>query len=310
MSKNYLPYTIDFLNNRQNLHLFGDLYNKFFTTWHEDLKYKTFDGRVDDYLWTTIPPEYLKEKNVIDDKSIKYLYNLDFFRSDNFKKDHDKKHILFSGCSETEGVGGNLEDAWSYMLYNKIKEDEKLSGFFNLGKSGFGYQRIISTLLIYFEKYGTPEYLFILLPNCQRYTKFINDRFTYVQQYPDYYLSSHKDDQIEFTSRETYLTNFIDFIYHWTLFNEFCKLKNIKMFFSCWDYLDSININNSKKFDNFLYYNQKDVDSFIYNYMIKLNNSEINITNLHSKRDGHRGVLMHEFWSDLFYKKYLLDKNV
>ena len=61
------------------------------------------------------------EKHVdVNDKSVEYNLNEDYFRSDNFKKEHDGLHILFSGCSESEGVGANIEYAWTHILYKKI----------------------------------------------------------------------------------------------------------------------------------------------------------------------------------------------
>ena len=71
------------------------------------------------------------DKGIVDDGSVNYYYNTESFRCDEFKKDHDGLHILFAGCSETEGIGGNVEDAWPTMLLNKMKS--KNSGFFNIG---------------------------------------------------------------------------------------------------------------------------------------------------------------------------------
>ena len=48
--------------------------------------------------------------------------NLQGFRSDNFKNNNINLHILFNGCSNTEGYGLLLEETCSKKLYNKIFE--------------------------------------------------------------------------------------------------------------------------------------------------------------------------------------------
>ena len=51
------------------------------------------------------------------DKSVEYKYNDMFFRSDNFITSHDGLHILFSGCSESEGVGDNIENGRLFQVF-------------------------------------------------------------------------------------------------------------------------------------------------------------------------------------------------
>jgi hypothetical protein len=53
---------------------------------------------------------------------IVYKYNNKGFRCEDFTTDRKGMHILFGGCSETEGAANLLEDVWAKVLYNKIKE--------------------------------------------------------------------------------------------------------------------------------------------------------------------------------------------
>ena len=135
--------------------------NDFDKTWFSNFSEEEINKRI----FTATPFE---EELGLDDGTVKYIYNSDFFRCDEFGSYNSKYHVVFGGCSETEGVGGNIEDAWSYMLYSKISKEEKCSGFFNLAKSGWGWSRIILNALIYFKKYGYPDSYFICLPNHQR----------------------------------------------------------------------------------------------------------------------------------------------
>jgi len=250
------------------------------------------------------------EKEISDtDKSVEYKYNDMFFRSDNFTTNHDGIHILFSGCSESEGVGDNIENAWTNLLYNKISQDTKCSGFFNLSRSGWGWSKIIANALIYFEKYGYPDVYFILLPNHQRMHNFIKKNtehsfWKHEQLYPkgSYKKTSNnnKNEKI-FSEEKEYNEDFIKFLLSWKLFNKICTDNNIKLIFSTWDELDSDNIANLNMFDNFL---NMDLSNNCGTYINKwYENNKKTKTDL-KKRDGHNSVIIHNFWADSFYSSW------
>ena len=249
----------------------------------------------------------LSETEIKDtDKSVEYKYNDMFFRSDNFTTSHDGLHILFSGCSESEGVGDNIENAWTNILYNKISQDTKCSGFFNLSRSGWGWSKIITNALIYFEKYGYPDVYFILLPNHQRMHKFYKkdtgDSFwKHEQLYPKgsyAKISNNNNNEKIFSEEKEYNEDFIKFLLSWKLFNKICTDNNIKLIFSTWDELDSDNIANLNMFENFL---NMDLNNNCVTYINKwYESNKKNKTDL-KKRDGHHGVVIHNFWADSFY---------
>lgn len=253
-----------------------------------------------------------------DDKSVQYIYNDNFFRSDNFIKNHEGVHILFSGCSESEGVGSNIENAWTHILYSKISKEINCSGFFNLSRSGWGWSKIVINALIYFEQYGYPDFYFILLPNHLRMHKFFKDgtlsdagelagNWKYLQYYPGGY---SKDKKSNLATEEEYRENFMYFITCWKIFNKVCKDNNIKLFFATWDTVDNEMIQSVNMFDNFInipYKNigdNKEFNNFMINYYKNNQKTKFDI----KKRDGHHGILMHNFWAEQFYKEY--SKNV
>lgn len=294
--------------------VFNDLYgDKFDQSWHE-----TFGGETNK-TYSIVPGE-----RAIDSGDIKYIYNSENFRSDNFTTEHDGKHILFSGCSESEGMGANIEDAWTNILYKKISKEEKCSGFFNLSRGGWGWNKIILNSLIYFKKYGYPNVMFVLLPNCQRKfifskTGFLDDSgnsaglWQYQQKYP--MITKQPNDfraPDRFTDAKQYNEDFLNFLINWKTFNELCKSVNVKLFFATWSDLDAENLFTVNMFNNLVNVvnivnvgTQDQVSKTVSNYYINNNPGKYDI----EKRDGHAGRITHSFWSEQFYKKYKEDNN-
>jgi hypothetical protein len=292
----------DLFNNQVNGEIFNDLLNnKFDLAWHY--------GREKNKKYSIVPPE----NNTEDDGTVIYEYNSELFRSEEFIKSHKGQHILFSGCSESEGVGGNIEDSWTNMLYKKISKEMECSGYFNLSRAGWGWNRIILNSLIYFKKYGYPNIMFILLPNIQRKFDYsidghLNDQgdymgnWKYIQKYPmDSSLKNldPKDLRI-FSSPKEYNEDFVNFLISWKIFNKVCSDNNIKLFFSTWDPMDCKNLINLNIFENFLPVNDYNETKYISQYYASNSKKNTDIF----KRDGHSGRLTHFIWTEKFYEKY------
>jgi hypothetical protein len=264
----------------------------------------------------------ISESNISDnDKSVEYRYNDNFFRSDNFISHHDGMHILFSGCSESEGVGDIIENSWTNILYKKISKDVKCSGFFNLSRSGWGWSKIVINALIYFEKHGYPDFYFVMLPNHLRMHKFFKEgvkndsgeiigNWKYLQYYPQGYYNSKKNISLNSNSEhladeKEYKENFIHFLNSWKLFNKICKDNNVRLIFSTWDTMDHDFIDSVNIFDSFIKMplKSKEFDDFVVQYYKDKKKSKHDI----SKRDGHHGILFHNFWADKFYDVYKME---
>lgn len=113
-----------------------------------------------------ITNEYCKQFGI----TLKDLYsiNSDGLRSDEFSKTHDGKHIVFAGCSATFGEGIPLEHTWAHKTYQKISEQEKVSGYYNIAQSGSSSNWILLQALKYIEFYGVPDVMFINFPEATR----------------------------------------------------------------------------------------------------------------------------------------------
>lgn len=278
--------------------LIEDIKNNWDHIFKKNFNYRKEDGfHITNYL----PVEHILTK--YSDVKVEYRFNNDWFRSDHFTKDHQGAHILFMGCSNTEGLGTDYEKTWAYVLHKEISNSIKTSGYFNLSKSGYGHQQIINNFLVYIKKYGVPEYLFILHPNITRKFDWHQDKdnWQFNQHIPWHTNKFHhvNDDQ----RKRIYLAQrvmFPDWVIQWKLFLEFLKLLDIKFIWSTWDSAENNNIENIKIFnDNFNRIDPLKEEEQIEKYRpdLKLQYGDLEV------RDGHPGYLMQLHWKDSFKKE-------
>ncbi len=267
------------------------LEDKFEYTWH-NADYKNNETKRE---WTIIPGE-----NCEDDGSVIYKYNKDYFRSDEFKRDHSGTHVLFAGDSECEGQGGSMEDAWSYMVYDRLGRFMDIDGFYNLGKASLGWQKVVQNVRTYIRKYGAPDILYILLPNIGRmfHVFDINNPWDYIQKYPKIKSTKFSSNiyQPVGISPEEYKKIFMDFVVSWRLFEDFCESLGIKLIWSTWQDIDNDNFSRLDVFKNFV---SIDGEAILKKILSDNPNGKI-VTALLSKRDGHHGKIVHEYWAKSF----------
>jgi len=228
--------------------------------------------------------------------TVEYKYNSDFFRSDHFKKDHDGLHIVFSGCSNTEGVGANIDKTWSHMLHKNISEKIKTSGYFNLGKGGLGWHNIISNFEVYVNNFGAPDILFVLHPNILR--GYIWDKNLQQWSY----------DQTNPMSKETindqkliklHKENFLNWAVAWNLFIKYCESIGTKILWSTWDLWENQNIIDLGFFGN-TYITIPEPSKDLINEICPQGKCEDGAI---SVRDGHDGFLSQNNWYNGFRKE-------
>jgi hypothetical protein len=285
--------------------------NQFDNTWAyhipgDDLNvlWKDYGYFFDDnyHNFKKIPPENIVKGR--ENWDVNYKYNKDFFRSDEFKNNHEKLHVVFSGCSCTEGLGENIERTWSYMLNQSINRQIKTSGYFNLGKGGNGWHKIISNHMNYVEKFGNPQLLFIILPNLMRNFVWLGDQWGYDQQLPmnveTYTLSD--DEKSKMPTSEKYSIAFAEWVVAWSLFIKFCETNGTRVLWSTWDEFDSINIKNSGFFDNTFIDIAPIPESFLQEISGKIIMNDKNIF----ARDNHPGYVTHKYWE----KRFLEELNI
>jgi len=275
----------------------GDVFsNNFDKTWFSNLPQEKINERI----FTSTPFEL---ELGVDDGTVTYIYNSDFFRCDEFGSYNSKYHVVFGGCSETEGVGGNLEQAWSHKVYSKLKEKYDIGSYYSLGKSGNGWHKIALSLIEYVNRYGKPTHFFVLLPNIGRNYYWNKDKkaWSYDQKYvdPGWEVSPHKKEN-SFDVNE-HKKQFIEFAVGWKIFQSYCSTNNIKILYSTWDNSEN---NNLILYDNHLknfhpMSNDIELEQFIEKKYPTLKIPE----NALKKRDGHKGDIIHEYWKECFIKE-------
>lgn len=276
-----------------------DVYsNGFDKTWHNTLP----EDKRNQKVFTSTPFE---EKLGVDDGSVEYVYNSDFFRCDEFGSNNSKYHVVFSGCSETEGIGGNLNEAWGYKTYLKLKEKYDIGGYYSLGKSGNGWHKIALSLIEYSNRYGTPTHFFVLLPNIGRnfYWNKNEKNWRYDQKYVEINRkdSPHGPDSI--IDLDEHKRQFMEFAVGWKIFQNYCFSNNIKVLYSTWDRNENSNLSiYDSQFKCFHEMNnKKELEEFIRN---KYPDFKVPKKAL-KKRDGHEGDVVHEYWSSCFIKEIM-----
>jgi hypothetical protein len=149
----------------------------------------------------------------------KFTINSDGFRSDEFTQVHNQKHILFVGCSNTFGMAMELKNTWAYRLYTKIKDDEPLSGYYNLGHIGSSITENISNIFLYCKKYTKPDVIFFLMPTVGR------------EMSPSEDMSNTNNEEI-FMNFRYKKQRVID---SYMMLEEYCTSNNIKLISKTWD---------------------------------------------------------------------------
>jgi hypothetical protein len=224
-------------------------------------------------------------------KKYQYEFNSHLFRSDEFTKNHNGKHILFMGCSETQGCNDGLEDTWAYILYKKISLSEKTSGYFNIAKCGSSIYLQISIFLNYIDLFGIPDEIYFLAPGSDRNLLYSADNKTI--EHKSFFLHGEEN-------HERLVNSFSSNVIHMNMFEKICDLLKIKIVWSTWSNQDE-DIFVKLPFKNFFTLNMRANDYSTAKYLDKYINPKEDLGSQLHKTDGHRGKAWHNYWAEEFY---------
>jgi hypothetical protein len=265
------------------------------------------------YLFNANLDFFRQEASPFDAHNVDYKLNAHGLRSDEFSLNHSGMHILFAGCSNTYGLGTDLENLWAKKVYNKIKETQEVSTYNNIGFNAGSIIEIVFHIFRYIERFGNPDVIFVLLPERDR------------------------DDEFFFDEHEVkYSDSFNLSIYH--ALEVFCRSSNIKLISSTWVFnytnlwgsfskmirsdtptpqkiLLAPKIRNentmfddySKYFKTFKYFDKDKIMKDLYEYSMQNPEDE----NIYVAKDEgrHFGNAFHYAWSNQLHERFLNEKN-
>lgn len=244
------------------------------------------------------------------DPEISYIVNSYGHRSDEFIKTSD--YVLYSGCSNTTGMAAPLDVNWAAMLHKKINKD---SQFFRLSYCSGGYQKIILNLFKYFNEFGNPKTLFLLLPHTSREINFLNDlsipknkrglisSLNLVEMgypYPWEESETFNSELLYATSIEHHKKMFVDSYSLLFMLKQYCLSNGIKLIYSTWDKYQEDGLLSIPFFNDMINLYDDQYYKYIYD------NKDRKDKYLMAARDGeHLGVLDSEYIANKFYERYL-----
>ena len=233
--------------------------------------------------------------------------NKDMFRSNEFSRDHSGKHILFSGCSVTYGVGLYTTETWSYKIYEQIKEKEAVSGYFNLGKPGTSVMDIISNIFKYIGLYGAPDVIFLDLPDLNRHYSIRDDTKDFIKgsigEIEDKTLTGffhgmyRGNPNIRNQEIRIYVYQYI------TMLEQYCKDMGIELYI--FSYVDGTNqFLERTDIESMKYLNNQKIVEQIYEYA-EQNKKSIDDYFLTARDNQHHGWGYHDIWAGIMFNEYL-----
>lgn len=235
--------------------------------------------------------EFINNNDVIKDLNVKAypdFFNDYGFRSDTFTKSHIGKHILFSGCSVTSGVGLLRDEIWSHLLYNKIKDIDNVSGFYNLAIQGTSSYVAISNLFKYFNIYGNPDIIFLNIPSLLRFYGFTLDKNNILE-------SIYEDESFD-------LLKVVAFQYY-SMLEQYCKSNNIQLYSFSWHEKTQTFMSNN--LETFYSFNHNDLNNFLYEYK----NKNDDIFYEKARDNQHYGTAYHQYWANFMFDNYIRKNN-
>jgi hypothetical protein len=264
-----------------------------------------------DDLKTNVEPsiQFLNKENVLSGNfihqhfinnkllsKISYKINNVGQRSEDFNQlDVKKTNILFAGCSVTFGEFLPEGYSWPHHVYKYFKDLNLDLGPLNIvsfpGASG---PKIVYNIFKYLSNYGTPDYLFILMPDVFRYYATEKDAKSFYPSVP-YIDGTEIKDSLDPFNR------IYEFQQFYRMLEILCNLFGIKLYCSSWSnsantIIDNFNFSTYKKMQ---YDYKKIIDGIDANYL-KLYDKDFYIK---AADDLHPGL-----FTQLTYAQYFIDR--
>lgn len=253
-------------------------------------------------IFFEVSTSFLNLKNLLnpvfnDAYANKNEFNSLGFRCEEFKKNHDKKHILFSGCSVTYGSHLELNNIWAKKTYDKISKNKKCSGYFNLAIPGSSILDQIYNMFQYFKMYENPDVIFFMIPDYLRFYYLEKDNNLFSK-------NSYSIYHANVDEKDSELLLFLS-IQYYLMLEMYCKSNNIELYSFTWASLrknkKSLSLNFLNNFNTFYSIDEKKLNNFVFEYIE--NNKDKKYVEF-AMDNKHFGSSYHEYWSNFIYEIY------
>jgi hypothetical protein len=166
-----------------------------------------------------------------------YSLNNDGHRCDDFTNPPPKNHILFAGCENTVPIGLPIKFGWANIVYRKtINED---GNFRLIAYPGGSISKVVANLFKYFNNYGNPTKLYILMPELARdYGCLEEEQALKPKIYRQYYLNERdtKEHNLNCKPNDYPLELLgLRYIQQARILEQYCKIANIELNWTSWD---------------------------------------------------------------------------
>jgi len=195
--------------------------------------YATDDPR----LWQPTKEETILEERK---KTYTYKFNSEGFRCDAFAEPSEFP-IVFLGCSNTCGVGLELENTWPYFLLNAIKNHTgKNIPLWSLATAGSSIDKQALLLEKYCSEFN-PKMIFFLIPSLHRRLIALNNEM--VEYLPAHRTHWRPDDVTRRVAKFDQAFMEEDYAIFETyknllLINQLAKMNDCKIYYESWCFED------------------------------------------------------------------------
>lgn len=186
-----------------------------------------------------------RKGHVYPDPLISYKINNYGYRCDDITVEDSTNNFIFSGCSNTFGIGVPLESIWAHQL------NEELGGekFINLGMNSGSHKTIVFDIFRYIKNFGKPKGVFVLFPNMERHIGFNVDKdkniFVLVYRNP-----RGREDMQKCLDAIPEDVAFFEFYHTVMMLEDYLEALGIPLVWATWDKKLNENILRTKGFKN------------------------------------------------------------
>jgi hypothetical protein len=232
-----------------------------------------------------------------------YRLNSTKLRSDEFRREHRGMHVLFAGCSITAGEGIPEELLWTRKVYEKISQDQGMSGYFNIAFPGATIAESVIQVFKYIKAYGNPHVIFLNLPDINReYVNLSSADMMDISQNP---IDNVSVEKINYLVVGIFLA-----------LSEYCKTNSIELYAFSWSTPDAaraykhFDSDPRDFFENFYSFEEPELGEHCHKYAM-LNKKDVwHKYHYEALDESHAGIALQDFYYNFIYNVYITKTNL